>query len=768
MAVAKSETKPSTNLKHFLSDDRNIFFRLTLLRSWSPRLLLIFLHYWRKCPQPGYCLLLIRIPTYFFIKLLLLYSGAKMSTGSNQILPPKELAQFRKILKCYEQKQYKNGLRCAKQILANPTYADHGETLAMKGLILNCMGKHEEALEVVRKGLTANLKSHICWHVFGLVQRSDKKYDEAMKAYKMALRIDRDNLQFCGYRDSRHQILVHRPSTKMSWIGYANACHLLGDYDMALNIIKDFRKNNRPASQYDFENSELVLYEVMILREAGNPEFALTKLEENAACVIDRVSYLETRAELLMDLGKLEEAEQVYWGLIDRNADNFLYYSQIEKCQGIDNKTVNAEELKVKNIYEKAIQRKPKASIPQLLILFSLSGKAFEDRLLPYLVNGLRKGIPSLFKNLAPLYDNPAKTSVIEKILLDFVRLIEENGYDKASLDGSSLPECPTTVLWVYYYLAQHFDRLKNYTKAHKFIDVALKHTPTLIELYMVKAKIFKHSGDMTDISTASVQISAQGWKTSGGGGYCMWYELECAKAYNMLGKHGEALKKCHQVERHFVSFYEDQYDFHSYCIRKMTLCSYVKVLRFEDTLNNHRYYIQAAKLAASIYIDMVERPECFNEKIAENEENMSVAELRKLRRKANKAKAVEEKTKQSNQVISQQAAAKRRIDGELDVIEPEPLDPQKLLKVENPIEEAAKFIKPILILPCKDIEVMLIGLMFSSTKIRFWLCCNVLRRLMIWTRSTRIIASKMLSRGLWTSIEHQICLVSQESWLRN
>lgn len=65
----------------------------------------------------------------------------------------------------------------------------------MKGLILNCMGKHEEALDIVKKGLTSDLKSHICWHVFGLVQRSDKKYDEAMKAYKMALRIEPENLQ---------------------------------------------------------------------------------------------------------------------------------------------------------------------------------------------------------------------------------------------------------------------------------------------------------------------------------------------------------------------------------------------------------------------------------------------------------------------------------------------------------------------------------------------------------------------------------------------
>ncbi|VDK28743.1 unnamed protein product [Anisakis simplex] len=65
----------------------------------------------------------------------------------------------------------------------------------MKGLILNCMGKHEEAQESVKRGLKADLRSYVCWHVYGLVQRSEKKYDEAMKAYKQALRIDKDNMQ---------------------------------------------------------------------------------------------------------------------------------------------------------------------------------------------------------------------------------------------------------------------------------------------------------------------------------------------------------------------------------------------------------------------------------------------------------------------------------------------------------------------------------------------------------------------------------------------
>lgn len=38
-------------------------------------------------------------------------------------LPNKELNLFKKILKCYEQKQYRNGIKFAKQILSNPKFS---------------------------------------------------------------------------------------------------------------------------------------------------------------------------------------------------------------------------------------------------------------------------------------------------------------------------------------------------------------------------------------------------------------------------------------------------------------------------------------------------------------------------------------------------------------------------------------------------------------------------------------------------------------------
>jgi tetratricopeptide (TPR) repeat protein len=97
--------------------------------------------------------------------------------------------------KCYEMKQYKNGLKLSKQILTNPKFTEHGETLAMKGLTLNCLGRKEEAYDHVRRGLRNDLKSHVCWHVYGLLQRSDKKYDEAIKCYRNALKWEKDNIQ---------------------------------------------------------------------------------------------------------------------------------------------------------------------------------------------------------------------------------------------------------------------------------------------------------------------------------------------------------------------------------------------------------------------------------------------------------------------------------------------------------------------------------------------------------------------------------------------
>jgi len=93
----------------------------------------------------------------------------------------------------YESKQYKKGLKACEQILKK--HPQHGETTSMKGLILNQLGpaRKEEARDLCKKGLRYDLTSHICWHVLGMIYRSDRNYEEALKCYSNAIKFDKDN-----------------------------------------------------------------------------------------------------------------------------------------------------------------------------------------------------------------------------------------------------------------------------------------------------------------------------------------------------------------------------------------------------------------------------------------------------------------------------------------------------------------------------------------------------------------------------------------------
>ena len=76
--------------------------------------------------------------------------------GQGRPLPKKENDLFKNVVKNYEQKQYKKAIKQADAILKK--YPNHGETLAMKGLVLNNMEKKEEAHAFVKQGLMHDMR----------------------------------------------------------------------------------------------------------------------------------------------------------------------------------------------------------------------------------------------------------------------------------------------------------------------------------------------------------------------------------------------------------------------------------------------------------------------------------------------------------------------------------------------------------------------------------------------------------------------------------
>uniref|UniRef100_A0A672YZP5 N-alpha-acetyltransferase 15, NatA auxiliary subunit n=1 Tax=Sphaeramia orbicularis TaxID=375764 RepID=A0A672YZP5_9TELE len=688
-------------------------------------------------------------------------------------LPPKENALFKRILRCYEHKQYRNGLKFCKQILETQ------KTLAMKGLTLNCLGKKEEAYELVRRGLRNDLKSHVCWHVYGLLQRSDKKYDEAIKCYRNALKWDKDNLQILrdlsllqiqmrdleGYRETRYQLLQLRPAQRSSWIGYAVAYHLLEDFEMAAKIVEEFRKTQQTSpDKVDYEYSELLLYQNQVLREAGLHKEALDHLKNYEKQICDKLAVEETRGELLLKLQRPEEALEVYRRLQERNPENWAYYQGLEKAL----KPVLERFPWRLNIYEEAWVKFPKGLVPRRLPLNFLTGEKFRDCLDSYLRMNFSKGCPPVFTTLKSLYTDKEKVSIVEELVVGFERSLKSCRMFSENDDGKEEP--PTTLLWVQYFLAQHFDFIGHPSVALDYINTAIDSTPTLIELFLIKAKIYKHAGNIKEaarwmdeaqaLDTADRFINSKCAKymlkaslikeaeemcskfTREGTSavenlnemQCMWFQTECALAYKAMNKFGEALKKCHEIERHFVEITDDQFDFHTYCMRKMTLRSYVDLLKLEDVLRQHPFYYKAARTAIQIYLDLHDKPLTDDSKESQADtENLTDKELKKLRnkqRRAQKKAQLEEEKKNAEKEKQLKNQKKKKEDDDEEIGGPkEELIPDKLAKPENPLEEAVKFLIPLKNLVRNKIETHLLAFEIYFRKEKYLLMLQSIKR---------------------------------------
>ena len=89
-------------------------------------------------------------------------------------------------------------------------------------------------------------------------------------------------------------------------------------------------------------------------------------------------------------------------------------------------------------------------------------------------------------------------------------------------------------------------------------------------------------------------------------------------------------------ISQHFTEIIEDQFDFHTYCMRKMTLRNYVDLLRLEDELRSHRFYKKAAHCAINVYLRLHDAPL----KEADNLNTLDAGESNNLRRKFEKLRS--------------------------------------------------------------------------------------------------------------------------------
>ncbi|VAH61795.1 unnamed protein product [Triticum turgidum subsp. durum] len=659
-------------------------------------------------------------------------------------LPAKEANLFKVIVKSYETKQYKKGLKAADSILKK--FPEHGETLSMKGLTLNCMDRKSEAYELVRRGLKNDLKSHVCWHVYGLLYRSDREYREAIKCYRNALRIDPDNIEILrdlsllqaqmrdlsGFVETRQQLLTLKPNHRMNWIGFAVSHHLSSNSSKAIEVLEAYEgtlEDDYPPENERYEHGEMLLYKISLLEECGMLDRALQEMHKMESKIVDKLSFREQMACILLKLGRFEEAEKIYRSLLFMNPDNYKYLIAVQKCLGLysENGHYSADDVeRLSALYKSLKEEYSWSSAVKRIPLDFLEGEKFQEAADNYVRPLLTKGVPSLFSDLSPLYEHPGKANILEQLFLKLEDSIRTSG----CFPGSSQMEPPSTHMWTLLLVSQHYDRRSQYDIALDKIDEAILHTPTVIDLYSIKGNILQHAGnfsaaaaladearsmDLADryLNSECVMQMLQADQvglaektavlfTKDGDQHnnlhdmqCMWYELASGESYFRQGDLGRALKNFLAVEKHYTDMTEDQFDFHSYCLRKMTLRAYVSMLKFQDRLHAHEYFHKAAAGAIRCYMKLHDSP--LKSSAEENDElsKLPAAQRKKLRQKQKKAEARakrEAEEKQEDETTSTNSSKS----GKKQQARPVDLDPhgEKLVQVEDPLAEATKYLK--------------------------------------------------------------------------
>ncbi|KAI7644513.1 hypothetical protein KC318_g20585, partial [Hortaea werneckii] len=159
-----------------------------------------------------------------------------------------------------------------------------------------------------------------------------------------------------------------------------------------------------------------------------------------------------------------------------------------------------------------------------------------------------------------------------------------------------------------------------------------------------------------------------------------------------------------------FEVWQEDQFDFHSFSLRKGMVRAYVDMLRWEDRLREHPFFSRAALSAIRIYCLLHDRPEIGKGGgQLDGANGESAADKKKA---AKKAKREAEKAEQEKKAQAAKKAQPPKVeDGEQKKEDQDPEGTEAFkTAAEKPLEEAMKYLQPLLELSPKNIDCQIAG----------------------------------------------------------
>jgi N-alpha-acetyltransferase 15/16, NatA auxiliary subunit len=358
------------------------------------------------------------------------------------------------------------------------------------------------------------------------------------------------------------------------------------------------------------------------------------------------------------------------------------------------------------------------------------------------------KGVPSTFANLKHLYTDSSKRATLPAVAEEYLAEHksaagkEQSNGDSSKGEGAAL-----------FFLAQHYNYYmsRDLSKAIEFVDRAIELDPKNVDFQMTKARIYKHQGDLAKASatmdharsldTRDRYINSKAAKyqlrndenekalttmglftraeTVGGpladliDMQCIWFLTEDGEAWQRRGNYGLALKRYHTVFNIFDIWQEDQFDFHSFSLRKGQIRAYIDMVRWEDQLREHPFYFRAALDAVKLYLTMHDKPQGPNGVNGLDGKSANGEDAAEKKKAAKKAKKEAQKAeREAAEKAAKQDPNKATQKGKEEDTKKKDDDPNglKLAATTDPLGDALKFLWPLLQFSPKNIEGQIAG----------------------------------------------------------
>lgn len=339
------------------------------------------------------------------------------------------------------------------------------------------------------------------------------------------------------------------------------------------------------------------------------------------------------------------------------------------------------------------------------------------------------------------MYKDEAKKAALHDLVVEYLSSKEGGEASEDSSRGKGA---------AVYYLAQHFNyyRSRDLSKAMEYVDKAIVLNEKDVDFAMTKARIWKHHGNpekaseamenarlldtrdrYTNTKAAKYQLrnneTEKALKTMGlftkadtpGGPLAdlmdmqsVWFLTEDGEANARLGNTGLALKRFHSVYNIFDIWQEDQFDFHSFSLRKGMIRAYVDMVRWEDHLRDHPFYTRVAIDAVKVYLGIHEAQSAkatngVNGSADGDANGEDALEKKKAAKKAKKEAQRLEREAAEKAAKQDPNKAKGKQDDEVLKKKDDDPDGAKLAATTEPLVAAMRFVTPMLQCSPKSIE---------------------------------------------------------------